>query len=59
LGETGPRDRYYLESSSRAAFDYTLPNGVSNSLPGTAKGDFKSANFKLGTEDTDYITTNN
>lgn len=28
-------------------------------MPDTSKGDFKTANFQLGTEGPDYITTNN
>jgi hypothetical protein len=61
LGENGltnPRGGHYLESSSRATYDYMIPNKGASSVPGTSKGDFKTANFKLGTEGTDYITTN-
>ena len=58
-GQTNLRGGYYLESSSKATYEYNIPDhGVANSAPGTAKGDFKTANFKLGTEGTDYITTN-
>jgi hypothetical protein len=46
-----------MESSSRATYEYMIPE--STSMPGTSKGDFKTANFKLGTEGPDYITTNN
>ena len=57
-GSTNPRGGHYLESSSRATYDYLIPSHGVNTAPGTTKGDFKTANFKLGTEGTDYITTN-
>jgi hypothetical protein len=58
-GSTNPRGGHYLESSSRATYEYMNPNHGGNTAPATTKGsDFKTANFKLGTEGTDYITTN-
>lgn len=56
LGEIKQKSKYAIDTSSKAAFDERLLQNISRNI--TKNNDTKHASFVLGSNVTDYQTTN-